>query len=60
MDKESSAILKLLEEMIPESLIHTPFGLWVTADEMQPSAETVYALVEALEEYNRRHCVQAH
>lgn len=52
MGKTPDAILPYLKGMIPERLVHTPFVLLVTADEMRPSEEDVYALKEALDAMN--------
>lgn len=50
--KGKGEILETLRAMIPDRLIRTPFSLWVSTDEMQPTEEDVYALTEAMEAYN--------
>ena len=41
---------KTLCAMIPELLIHTPFALQVTTDEMQPAEVDIQALIDALQD----------
>ncbi len=50
--KTADAILDTLKEMIPERLIHTPFALTITTDEMQPAKRDIDALMYALNEWN--------
>jgi hypothetical protein len=52
MGKPPEDTLELLESMIPPSLLRTPFALWITSDEMQPSPVDVANLNKALERYN--------
>lgn len=48
-------ILDTLSELVPASLIDTPFALQATNDEMRPTGEDVRALVDALETLNREY-----
>lgn len=51
--KTSEQILKDLKEMIPRSLIFTPFYLKITTDQLTIHYDDVISLLRALETYNR-------
>ncbi len=52
MGKPRVEILKILRSMIPDSLVHTPFSLWITSDEMPVSSTDIVNLNQALHAYN--------
>ncbi len=53
INKDRETILATLRGMITERLIHSPFALMVTTDEMQPTERDIRSLVGALNELNR-------
>ncbi len=55
MGKQKREILEILQNMIPERLIHTPFALWISTDEIQLPAEDLDAIIWALDEMNRQY-----
>jgi hypothetical protein len=46
-------IRAILEELIPPSLVETPFALWASTDELSPSPDDVRRLEDAVADYNR-------
>ncbi len=51
--KTTEEISEVLVSMIPEKLVRTPFALWITTDEIQPSRDDVLRIFAALKNYNK-------
>lgn len=52
LGKPPEQTLALLKNMIPPTLVRTPFALWISTDEMQPAVADIANLRAALEQYN--------
>lgn len=55
VNRDKNVILDTLRGLVPERLIHTPFALQASTDEMQPCERDIYALIEALDHFNREY-----